>query len=74
MEQNVISTSSSAKSTRNASEINEGIMEKTSNVLSSFIVKLHTFINRLRILLILEPLGLESISSRLIIHLDGYFM
>jgi hypothetical protein len=35
--------------------------------LSSFIVKVHTIINGLRILSILEPLGLESISSRLII-------
>ena len=33
------------------------------------IIKLHTTINKLRIHSILEPLGLESISNRLIINL-----
>ena len=44
-------------------------MEKHLIFLSLFIIKLHTTINKLRILSILEPLGLENISSRLIINL-----
>ena len=37
--------------------------------LSSLFVKLHMVINKLRILSILEPLSLESISSRVMIKL-----